>query len=441
MEITNMKISVLITIHNAEKYIKECLDSVLTQTFSDIEILCIDGGSTDKTPQILRQYEAKDSRIRIINDPNTSYGHKVNRGIEDAEGEYISVLESDDMYENFMLEKLYEIAKIYHPDFVNGDYTCFFDVKGKRFKEITKMYQEKDYNRLMENRKHPEEFGIIPRYWTGIFKKEYLEREHIRMNESPGASYQDMSFRFLTSVLADTSYHVDLPVYLYRVDNPGSSMYDLEKTVVIAEEHDFLKRELEERGITDPYIWRNAYQWKYTDFRGNMRHLRGKYRQELFQRYRQELEKDREALSRYVEMGYNENVWEMITDSPENIAEKIENESVAEKERNERVYRFLDKLIGLPENQKIVVFGCGKRGKAVLDYLYSGNMEKKLYCLTDNSQDLWNMPLNGYQVLPPIEAVKTYEDAFYVIASKYHGDEIDNQLQKMGIKESNIYIF
>ena len=92
-----MKISVIITVHNAETYLSECLNSVITQTFSNIEILCMDGGSTDSSPQILKEYAEKDSRIRIINDPNTSYAHKVNEGIRLAKGEYISVLESDDM--------------------------------------------------------------------------------------------------------------------------------------------------------------------------------------------------------------------------------------------------------------------------------------------------------------------------------------------------------
>ena len=118
-------ISVIVTIHNAEKYLRECLNSVISQTFSNIEILCMDGGSTDSSPQILKEYAEKDDRIRIINDSNTSYGHKVNRGIEEAKGEYVSVLESDDMYELFMLEKLYQIAEQYKTDFVNADYTSF----------------------------------------------------------------------------------------------------------------------------------------------------------------------------------------------------------------------------------------------------------------------------------------------------------------------------
>ena len=98
--------TVIVTVHNAEKYLRECLDSVIGQTFSDIEILCMDGGSTDASPRILKEYAAKDNRVCIINDPNTSYGHKVNEGIRQAKGKYVSVLESDDMYDPDMLQRL-----------------------------------------------------------------------------------------------------------------------------------------------------------------------------------------------------------------------------------------------------------------------------------------------------------------------------------------------
>ena len=160
MKNKSIKVSVIVTVHNAEKYLRECMESVITQSLMDIEILCMDGGSSDASPQILQEYAEKDIRIRIIEDSNTSYGHKVNRGIKEARGKYISVLESDDMYEVYMLEKLYNIAVRYSPDFVNADYTCFFDVNGKRFRSVTKMYPDKDYNHLMENRRHPEEFGV-----------------------------------------------------------------------------------------------------------------------------------------------------------------------------------------------------------------------------------------------------------------------------------------
>lgn len=438
MQNRDVKISVIVTIHNAEKYLEECLESVLSQTFSDIEILCIDGGSTDKSPEILKSYAAIDKRIRIIHDSNTSYGHKVNRGIDEATGTYISVLESDDMYETNMLEVLYGAAEKNQTDFVNADYTCFFDYNGKRFYTITRMYQEKDYNRIIQNRLHPEELGIIPRFWTGLFRKNFLVRENIRMNESPGASYQDMSFRFLTSVLADTSYHLDIPVYLYRVDNPDSSMYDSKKTIVIAEEHVYLKNELQKRGITDRFIWHNAYQWKYTDFRGNMRHLLGQYRQELFERYRQELESDRAILNSYQDLGYSQYVLEMIHDLPEIVLERIECERIAEQEYNRELQSFLEEVTNRSENQKMIIFGCGKIGQYLLELLKE--FKNQIICVTDNSEKLWNTSIGSIEIIPPEQAVQDYPDAVYIIASGLHYDEIKNQLQNMGLEKGNILI-
>lgn len=435
----NVKITTIVTVHNTEKFLRECLDSVCGQTFSEIEILCIDGGSTDDSPEILREYFQKDSRIKIINDPDTGYGHKVNRGIREAKGKYISVLEADDMYEPFMLEKLYEAAEKYQTDFVNADYTCFFDMNGKRFRYVTKMYPDKDYDRVMEYRKHPEEFGIIPRYWTGIFRKSFLEREQIRMNESPGASFQDMSFRFLTSILADTAYHLDLPVYLYRIDNPSSSMHDQRKTIEIADEHDFLKTELMKRGITDKYIWHNAYQWKYTDFRGNLSLLKGDYRRELLKRYREELEKDRDALNRYSEIGYSPIVLEMITESQERIEELIEYDVANAEERNSRLYCFLNDVMAWGDGWRAVLFGCGARGRVALHYLQSAGGD--VCALADNLESLWDTYMDGYRIVSPERAVALHPNAHYVIANKFHADEMKDQLLGLGIFSENIIVF
>lgn len=434
-----IRISVIVTVHNAEKYIRECMESVLGQTFSGFEVLCMDGGSTDGTPQILRDFAKRDDRVRIVNDANTSYGHKVNRGIEEAQGEYISVLESDDMYEPFMLEKLYEIAEQYHTDFVNADYTSFFDVNGKRIRQAVKMYPEDMCNRLIDYKAQPEAFGTITRYWTGLFRRAYLERENIRMNESPGASYQDMSFRFLTSILAQRAYHLDASVYLYRIDNPDSSMYDTTKTIVIAEEHEFLRQELIKRNITDCYIWHNAYQWKYTDFRGNMGHLKGAYRQELFERYLNELEKDRDALEHYHCLGYSQVAAEMMTGTPEMIAQLIEEETEKKTERGRQLHRFLDKVTRLDNAEKIVVFGCGKRGSHVLELIQF--MDNRICCLTDNSSLLWNTWKNSHVILAPEDAIAQYPDAFFIIANELHAQDIVKQLCGMGICKDMICVY
>lgn len=430
-----MKISVIVTVHNAEKYLKECLDSIIAQTFSDIEILCMDGGSTDSSPQILKEYATGDHRIRIIDDPNTSYGHKVNEGIRLAQGEYISVLESDDLYRKDMLEKLYVIMKQYGPDFVNADYLEFYDVAGERYYSPVQMYRDEDYGYLQESGKHPEDMRQILRYWTGLFKKEFLLREELRMNESPGAAFQDLSFRFLTSALARTSYHLKEAVYFYRSDNPDSSVYNTNKAVITADEFAFLKGELQRRDITDPYIWQHFYTWKYNDLYANMTRFQGKAREALFQRSYRELETEREVLegSRYGEC--SRAILNFLTKSRAEIAEEIERNYQNMQLYNRRRREFYEGIAGL----KLVVFGCGAWGRAVLRLLY--HRDDKILCCTDNAESLWGTKIGNHEIIPPADAKIRFPDAVFVVASKLHGHEMAHQLQEMGIREEMIIIY
>lgn len=430
-----MKVSVIVTVHNAEKYIRECLDSVLSQTFSDIEILCMDGGSTDGSPQILKEYAKKDNRIRIVNDPNTSYGHKVNEGIRQAHGDYISVLESDDMYQPDMLERLYEIARKEKTDFVNANYLEFWEIEGRRYEMPVKMYPKQDYNHLLESGKHPEDMRQILRYWTGIFRKDFLVERKIWMNESPGASFQDMSFRFLTSALAQTSYHLDAPVYCYREDNPFSSVHDPKKAVIIADEFVFLKRELVKRNIRNADIWRHFYTWKYNDFCGNLIRFDGKARKVLLERCYQELDIDRGFLETNNIGEYSRSVRDLLEKSKLEFENDIETryENLREqRKRRENLYQQL-------KNYEIVIFGCGAYGRNVLKYLYS--VTGHICCLSDNKQELWNTMVEGHEILPPEEAVRRYADALYIVANKLYAKDIVKQLRRIGIKEDMIYVY
>ncbi len=428
------QISVIITIHNAEKYIEECLDSVTGQTFTDIEILCMDGGSTDATPRILQKYADQDWRIRIVQDANTSYGHKVNRGIDEARGKYVSVLESDDMYEPFMLERLYHIAEQYQVDFANGNYTCFYTVNDVMFSYETKMYAQNLYGKVIYNRENPKDMGIIPRFWTGLFRRDFLTGQEIRMNESPGASFQDMSFRFLTSALAKRSYHIDEALYLYRIDNPGSSMHDGKKTTVIAEEHDFLHRQLYERNITNRYVWHNAYECKYRDFFGNMCNLRGKYREELFERYLIELEKDRQAIMQYALEGYSNLAEPLIKLSPSQVSEKVEQHAAAGEREDKRMGDFLQTIT---RRERIVIFGCGVRGRNLLRLLWG--IKNRIIGLSDNNQKLWGTAIEEWQVCSPKEIEKNYGQPCIVIANREHSDEIRQQLEAMKFYDIIVY--
>ena len=108
---SNVKVSVIVPVYNVEKYLKDCLDSVVNQTLEDIEIICVNDGSTDNSLAILEDYAEKDSRIKIITQENKGLGGARNTGLYHANGEYISFIDSDDWIELNTFEELYNMSK------------------------------------------------------------------------------------------------------------------------------------------------------------------------------------------------------------------------------------------------------------------------------------------------------------------------------------------
>ena len=170
-----------------------------------------------------------------------------------------------------------------------------------------------------------------------------------------------------------------------------------------------------------------------------MRHLKGSYRQELFERYLEELEKDRNLLEKYRKFGYSNHVTEMISEPPEMVVALIEADAVAEDARRHRLYQFLNQVTDIDRLKKIIVFGCGEIGNFILDLF---EFERsRICCLTDNSELLWGTMLRNYKVLSPKEATKRYPDAIYIIANKHHAQEIREQLHLMGICDSMMCVY
>ena len=101
-----IKISIIMPVYNAEKYLCEALDSVRNQTLKEIEIICVDDGSTDRSVEILSEYQKKDSRIKVLHQTEPSAGAALarNLGLQEARGEYLSFLDADDLFEPDLLE-------------------------------------------------------------------------------------------------------------------------------------------------------------------------------------------------------------------------------------------------------------------------------------------------------------------------------------------------
>ena len=112
------KVSVIIPVYNSQKYLRECLDSIVNQTLKEIEIICVDDGSTDESLEILKEYDTKDSRVHVFTQPNKNAGAARNNGLKHAHGEYLLFVDSDDFFNLNMLEHSYKKALIADADMV-----------------------------------------------------------------------------------------------------------------------------------------------------------------------------------------------------------------------------------------------------------------------------------------------------------------------------------
>ena len=197
-----VKVSIIIPVYNVERYLEECMESVLRQTLKSIEVICVNDGSTDGSLQMLEAYKEKDSRVVLVSQKNGGYGLAMNRGLERATGEYIGIVEPDDYVPLGMYEDLYQKAAEEKLDFVKADFYRF-----KRDKNWSmELYynhlspDSRDYNKVFDPSRTPYALRFIMNTWSGIYRREFIERCHIRHNETPGASFQDNGFFFQTFV-------------------------------------------------------------------------------------------------------------------------------------------------------------------------------------------------------------------------------------------------
>ncbi|MBR3913822.1 MAG: glycosyltransferase [Alphaproteobacteria bacterium] len=221
------KISVIVPIYGVEKYLCQCVDSILAQTLTDIEIILVDDGSKDRCPEIVDEYAKKDSRIVAVHQENGGYGRAVNHGIELAKGEYIGIVEPDDWIFPNMYETLYADAKKYDVDVVKGTYNEFFDCEsGEGYIQIS---SETENIQPLENPFTIYDYSVPllnhASIWTGIYRLSFIKKNKIRVLEKNKGRYADQNWRYETLILADKIYWEDKPFYNYRLTNENASSF------------------------------------------------------------------------------------------------------------------------------------------------------------------------------------------------------------------------
>jgi glycosyltransferase involved in cell wall biosynthesis len=273
-QINNIKprVSIILPSLNVKQYINECMDSVINQTLHDIEIICVDAGSTDGTLEELKKYAVKDSRVKLIISEKRSYGHQMNLGIRAATGEYIGIVETDDYIDTHMYETLYGTAKKQNAQIVKASFASFIDNGQERiFSPPSAKHKKEHYNCILNPQKNPELFAMRLDITTcsGIYSRNMLVDNNIYYNETPGASYQDMGFYFQTYCLAERIFLVDEDLYKYRKDRLESSVNNSGNSDVICNEYNFIYNFLcKNKHIKDkflPFFWYRKFStYNYT---------------------------------------------------------------------------------------------------------------------------------------------------------------------------------
>jgi glycosyltransferase involved in cell wall biosynthesis len=216
----NIKISVIIPVYNKEKYIEDCLDSVIKQSLKNIEIILVDDGSTDNSLEILKKYEKKDNRIKVLTQTNLGPGIARNKGIEIAKGEYIGFVDADDcLIDSNGLKKMFELGKTNNCDMVSANIRLVIN-NGK----------DKIYHQKIEKIEiiPSSSYGIPWFFYKNIFKREFLIKNNITFPDY----YKGEDPIFLAKVLAKINDFITIPLdyyeYIAESDKPMNSSNVLE---------------------------------------------------------------------------------------------------------------------------------------------------------------------------------------------------------------------
>lgn len=217
------KVSVIIPVYNVEQYLSRCLDSVISQNFNDMEIICINDGSKDASLRILEEYAGKDSRIVIIDKKNAGVSAARNDGIAAAKGEYLAFLDGDDFWEADCLTKIYQEAKHNHSDIVIFE-SYLFDGELKSFWDDTSFWDsiraktgQNDDNFLI--------YAFLSVIWNKLYRTDYIKNHGITFPVGIRTA-EDVIFSLACYFNRPVCSYLAERLYNYRINRQGSATAD-----------------------------------------------------------------------------------------------------------------------------------------------------------------------------------------------------------------------
>ncbi len=414
----SVKISIVIPVYNVKRFLPECLDSILAQSFTDFEVICVDDGSTDDSPHILDSYAFKDDRIRIIHTTNGGYGRAVNIGLDNARGEYVGIVESDDIILDDFLATLWTAVSVNKTDIVKSE--CFF------------WWPSREYRYRLHLSGLDRYFGTaVPKdmlwlrcqffmnTWTGLYRKAFLDQYGIRHHESPGASYQDNGFWMQSMIFADEVIFLDYAGYLYRQDNEAASIKDERKVYAMSDEYVWLADRLQGKVSREAMDVVNTYRL----IRGywNLYRIADEYKREFCERLISDY-------SSYGNVFYRDLTWqeryEDVKDDPSGLCAHIITNKNHIRER-------------LDNASSVVIYGAGRRGERLYRIMCNNGWADKLICFVESEEPKKKkIGLTPVRKLDDVGA-EMFKSLVVISAAKdsLMGKEMTDKLIQMGIKD------
>lgn len=253
------KFSIIIPVYNVEKFLQECLDSIVAQTLKDFEVICINDGSTDNSLAILNEYAERDSRFKVISQTNQGQGVARNNGIDLANGEYIIFVDPDDFIEPNALEIIYDTFKQTDIDIVQFDYaTCRENGKYSGTRAFKKR-MKKEFGYVIKNNqifswqeiKKKNLQGMSLCVWDKAYKTDLIKRYNVKL--APNKHGEEHIFSISANLLADKILYLNKTLYHYRTRLGSAVNIAFDDNFCIFENIELLKNFLIANNFYDEY--------------------------------------------------------------------------------------------------------------------------------------------------------------------------------------------
>lgn len=255
------KISVIIPVYNVERYLRECLDSIINQTYRNLEIICIDDGSPDNSINILKDYSKIDNRIFIKQQQNRGLSKARNEGIKISTGKYLIFVDSDDWLPLDAIELLYKKIKKENSDIVIGGRITITNFKRENFiptgEDINFTFEK-----YLEYSMKKKEFRAVA--WGKLYKKEIIEKNNLEFPK--GLLYEDLLFVLKYLYYSEKISILSKEIYYYRNNNLNSivntiKIKDLDSLEIIEKLEKFLEENNQNNILKKEYFQEYIYNW------------------------------------------------------------------------------------------------------------------------------------------------------------------------------------